>query len=422
MLGRGRLPGKCRPPAAIRAQDEVKAMKLAERMGRIGTETAFEAAARARALEATGRSVIHLEIGEPDYDTPENIREAAKRALDRGATHYTPTVGIPELRAAIAADATARKGFAVTPDRVVVVPGGKPVMFFAILALIDEGDEVIYPDPGFPIYESMARYVGGRAVPCPIRQENGFRLDPDELASLVTKRTKLVIINSPANPTGGVSTRQEIERIADLAREHDLTILADEIYGRILYEGEHVSIASLPGMAERTIVLDGFSKTYAMTGWRLGYAIVPEPLLTPFSRLIVNSVSCTNAATQWAGVEALTGPQDSVDAMVAEFRARRDLIVDGLNAIPGISCLRPAGAFYVFPDISGTGLTGAELADRLLNEGGVSALAGTAFGQVGLHHLRFSYANSREKISEAVRRTGAVVEPLVAARRGAPVR
>jgi aspartate/methionine/tyrosine aminotransferase len=382
-------------------------------MDRIGTETAFEAAARARALEATGRSVIHLEIGEPDFDTPANIREAAKRALDRGATHYTPTVGIPELRAAIAADATARKGFAVTPDRVAVVPGGKPVMFFAILALVDEGDEVIYPDPGFPIYESMASYVGGKAVPCPIRQENGFRLDPDELAALVTPRTRLVILNSPANPTGGVSTRDDLERIAAVARRYDFTILADEIYGRILYEGEHVSIASLPGMAERTIVLDGFSKTYAMTGWRLGYAILPEPLVTPFSRLIVNSVSCTNAATQWAGVEALTGPQSSVDQMVAEFKARRDLIVDGLNAIPGITCLRPSGSFYVFPDISATGLTGDELADRLLNEGGVSALAGTAFGQVGQYHLRFSYANSRENITEALRRTREVVEPLV---------
>ena len=396
-------------------------MKLAERMSRIGTETAFEAAARARAREATGRSVIHLEIGEPDFDTPANIREAAKRALDRGATHYSPTVGIPELRAAIATDATARKGFGVSPDRVVVVPGGKPVMFFAILALVNEGDEVIYPDPGFPIYESMANYVGAVAVPCPIRQENGFRLDPAELASLVTARTKLVIINSPANPTGGVSTRQDLERIAAVAREHDLTVLADEIYGRTLYEGEHVSIASLPGMAERTIVLDGFSKTYAMTGWRLGYAIVPEALVTPFSRLIVNSVSCTNAATQWAGVEALTGPQDAVDAMVAEFKARRDIIVDGLNSIPGITCLRPSGAFYVFPDISATGLTGAELADRLLNEGGVSALAGTAFGHVSVHHLRFSYANSRENIVEAVRRTRAVVEPLVEARNGAAV-
>jgi aspartate/methionine/tyrosine aminotransferase len=389
-------------------------MKLASRMGRIGTETAFEAAARARALEATGRSVIHLEIGEPDFDTPSNIREAAKRALDRGATHYTSTVGIPELRTAIAADATVRKHFAVSPDRVVVVPGGKPVMFFTMLALVEEGDEVIYPDPGFPIYESMINYVGGTAVPCPIRQENAFRLDPAELASLVTPRTKLVIINSPANPTGGVSTREDLEQIAAVAREHDLIVMADEIYGRILYEGEHVSIASLPDMVDRTIILDGFSKTYAMTGWRLGYAIVPEKLLMPFSRLIVNSVSCTSAATQWAGVEALTGPQDAVLAMVEEFRARRDLIVDGLNSIPGVSCLRPSGAFYAFPDISGTGLSGAELADRLLQESGVSALAGTAFGHVGRNHLRFSYANSRENIVEAMKRMRAVVEPLAA--------
>ena len=393
-------------------------MRLAARMDRIGTETAFEAAARARALEATGRSVIHLEIGEPDFDTPANIREAAKRALDEGATHYTPTVGIPELRAAIAADATARKGFAVTPDRVVVTPGGKPVMFFAILALIGDGDEVIYPDPGFPIYESMASYVGGKAVPCPVRQENGFRLDPSELASLVTPRTRLVILNSPANPTGGVSTREDLEQIAAVARDRDLVVLADEIYGRILYEGEHVSIASLPGMAERTIVLDGFSKTYAMTGWRLGYGIVPEALITPFSRLIVNSVSCTNAATQWAGVEALTGPQDSVDAMVAEFRARRDLVVDGLNSIPGVTCLRPAGAFYAFPNIAGTGLTGAELAEKLLKEGGVSVLAGTAFGHVGGDHLRLSYANSRPNLEEAILRMRSVIEPLVSARPG----
>jgi aspartate aminotransferase len=391
-------------------------MRLAAGMDRIGTETAFEAATRARALEATGRSVIHLEIGEPDFDTPANIRQAAQRALDQGATHYTPTVGIPELRAAIAADATIRKGFSVTPDRVVVTPGGKPVMFFAILALVSEGDEVIYPDPGFPIYESMANYVGGKAVPCPIRQENGFRLDPAELATLVTPRTRLLILNSPANPTGGVSTREDMEQIAAVARERDLVVLADEIYGRIIYEGEHVSIASLPGMAERTIVLDGFSKTYAMTGWRLGYGIVPEPLVTPFSRLLVNSVSCTNAATQWAGVEALTGPQDSVDEMVAEFRVRRDLVVAGLNSIPGVTCLLPEGAFYAFPDISGTGLTGAEMADKLLYEGGVSVLAGTAFGHVGRDHLRLSYANSRANLEEALRRMRSVIEPLVAPR------
>ena len=390
-------------------------MRLATRMDRIGTETAFEAAARARALEATGRSVIHLEIGEPDFDTPANISEAAKRAIDEGATHYTPTVGIPQLRQAIAADATARKGFAVSPDRMIVMPGAKPVMFYTMLALIQPGDEVIYPDPGFPIYESMISYVGGTPVPCPIRQENGFRLDPAELARLVTPRTRLIVINSPANPTGGVSTREDLVQIAAVARDHDLTVLADEIYGRILYEGDFFSIASLPGMVDRTIVLDGFSKTYAMTGWRLGYAIVPEQLVTPFSRLIVNSASCTNAATQWAGVEALTGPQDSVDGMVAEFKIRRDLIVDGLNSVRGIKCLRPSGAFYAFPDISATGLAGAELADKLLYEGGVSALAGTAFGQVGRNHLRFSYATSRANIEEAIKRVATVVEPLVAA-------
>jgi len=298
-------------------------MDLAERMSRIGVESAFDVLVRAKALEAQGRSIIHTEIGEPDFATPPHVIEAAKQALDEGWTHYGPTQGLPELREAIAGYISRTRGIAVGPDRVSVVPGGKPIMFFAMLALLEPGDEVIYPDPGFPIYESMANFVGGKAVPCPIRQENGFRLDPAELASLVTARTKLVIINSPANPTGGVSTRQDLERIAAVAREHDLTVLADEIYGRTLYEGEHVSIASLPGMAERTIVLDGFSKTYAMTGWRLGYAIVPEALVTPFSRLIVNSVSCTNAATQWAGVEALTGPQDAVDAMVAEFKARR---------------------------------------------------------------------------------------------------
>jgi aspartate aminotransferase len=392
-------------------------MRLAARMERIGTETAFEAAARARALEAKGRDVIHLEIGEPDFDTPANIREAAKRALDEGFTHYPPAPGLPQLRQAIAADASARKGFRVDPERVIVTPGAKPIMFYALLVLADAGDEVIYPDPGFPIYESMTRYVGATAVPLPIRQENGFRLDPDELASLVTPRTRLLIFNSPANPTGGVLSREDLQRIADIARQRDLVVLADEIYGRILYEGEHVSIASLPGMAERTIVLDGFSKTYAMTGWRLGYGILPEPLVIPFSRLIINSVSGTSAHSQMAAVEALTGPQDEVEAMVAEFRARRDLIVRGLNEIPGFRCLRPSGAFYVFPDVSGTGLDGAELADRLLNESGVSVLAGTAFGRVGRDHLRISYANSQANIATALQRIRALAERLAPADR-----
>ena len=391
-------------------------MHIAQRMDSIGTETAFEAAARARALEATGRDVIHLEVGEPDFDTPDNVRAAAQRALDAGWTHYGPFLGLPALREAIAADATRRKGFPVSADRVVVTPGAKPIMFYAMFALINPGDEVIVPDPGFPIYESMARFAGGVPVPLPIRMRNGFGVDVDELESLVTARTRLLVLNSPANPTGGVLPRAAIERIAEIALRHDLTVLADEIYGRIVYDGEHVSIASLAGMAERTILLDGFSKTYAMTGWRLGYGILPEPLLTPFGRLIINSVSCTSSFSQIAAAEALNGPQDAVDAMIAEFRARRDLVVDGLNAIPGIRCLRPEGAFYVFPDVSGTGLSGSELAERLLREVGVSVLAGTAFGGTGSDHIRISYANSQERIRAALERIRTVVEPLVAAR------
>jgi aspartate aminotransferase len=390
----------------------MRRMRLADRMERLGTETAFEAAARARDLEATGRDVIHLEIGEPDFDTPANIRAAAQRALDDGWTHYGPALGLPVLREAIALDVSKRKRFPVSAEQVVVTPGAKPIMFYAIMALIDEGDEVIYPDPGFPIYESMARFVGATAVPLPLRQKHEFRLDPDELRRLVSPRTRMIIFNSPANPTGGVIPREELEKIAAIAIEHDLVVLADEIYGRIVYEGEHVSIASLPGMAERTIVLDGFSKTYAMTGWRLGYAILPERLVTPFSKLIINSVSCTSAFSQVAAAEALLGPQDEVEAMVREFRARRELVVDGLNAIPGFDCLRPQGAFYVFPDVSGTGLTGAELADKLLYEAGVSVLAGTAFGQVGRDHVRISYANSQAKIRDALDRIRSVVTPL----------
>jgi aspartate aminotransferase len=394
-------------------------MRLAARMSRIGTETAFEAAARARALEATGRSVVHLEIGEPDFDTPAHVRDAAKRALDEGATHYAPFAGIPQLRQAIADDAAARKGFAVTPDRVFVTVGGKGVMLYAILGLVDEGDEVIVPDPGYPIYDSLTRFVGGTAVPIPIRQENDFRLDVDELASLVTPRTRLVVINSPANPTGGVLTRDDIERIAAIAREHDLLVLADEIYSRILYDGaEHVSIASLPGMAERTIVLDGFSKTFAMTGWRLGYAIVPDPLREAYGTLLINTVSGATTFAQVGAVEAIRGPQDAVDAMVAEFLARRDLVVDGLNDIPGIRCARPSGAFYVFPDVSGTGLSGDEMAARLLPEAGVCVLSGTAFGAVGAGHIRISYANSRENLREALERIRGFVAGLGDGARG----
>jgi aspartate/methionine/tyrosine aminotransferase len=388
----------------------MRAMRLARRMESIGTETAFEAAARARALEAEGRSVIHLEIGEPDFDTPANVRAAAKKALDEGVTHYPPFAGVADLRAAIAEDSTARKGFAVDPSQVFVTVGGKGVMVYAILALVDPGDEVIVPDPGYPIYESITRFVGGTPVPIPIRMENEFRLDVDELASLITSRTKLLVINSPANPTGGVLTPNDIERIAELAVRHDLIVLADEIYARILYDGAvHLSIASLPGMTERTIVLDGFSKTYAMTGWRLGYAIVPPALIKAYGTLIINTISGATAFAQVGAIEALRGPQDSIDAMVAEFRARRDLVVDGLNEIPGLRCLRPQGAFYVFPEISATGLTGAQLADRLLHDAGVCVLAGTAFGGLGTNHIRISYANSRENLSEAIRRIDAFV-------------
>ncbi len=383
----------------------MRAMKPAARMDSIGTESAFEVAARARALEATGRSIIHLQIGEPDFDTPKNVREAAKAAIDAGMTHYPPYAGLPDLRAAIAADTTTRRGFAVEPSNVFVTVGGKGVMVYAIMGVVDPGDEVIVPDPGYPIYDSITRFVGGISVPIPIRMENDFRLDVDELASLITPRTKLLVLNSPANPTGGVMTRSDIERVAELALRHDLIVLSDEIYSRILYDGaEQVSIASLPGMQERTIVLDGFSKTYAMTGWRLGYAVVPDWLVKTYSQLIINTISGVTAFAQAGAIEALRGPQDDVDAMVVEFNARRDLIVDGLNAIPGFRCHRPQGAFYVFPEVSGTGLTGAVLADRLLQESGVCVLAGTAFGGVGKDHIRISYANSRENLTEALAR------------------
>jgi aspartate/methionine/tyrosine aminotransferase len=392
-------------------------MRVATRMQTIGTESAFEVSARARALEATGRSIIHLQIGEPDFDTPANVRAAAKAALDAGATHYPPFPGIPRLREAIAADATARKGFAVEPSNVFVTVGGKGVMLYAILGLVDPGDDVLVPDPGYPIYESLTRFVGGTPIPVPIRMENDFRLDVDELASLVTPRTRGLVINSPANPTGGVLTRGDLERIADLAIRHDLWVLADEIYGRILYDGaEHVSIASLPGMAERTIVLDGFSKTFAMTGWRMGYAIVPDALVKTYGQLIINTISGVATFAQEGAVEALNGPQGDVDAMVVEFRARRDLIVDGLNAIPGVECRKPVGAFYVFPSIAGVGLSGADLAERLLQDAGVCVLPGSAFGQYGDDHIRISYANSQANLTEALGRIRALVEPLVAAR------
>jgi aspartate/methionine/tyrosine aminotransferase len=382
-------------------------VKLASRMDRMGTETAFEAAARARALEATGRDVIHLEIGEPDFDTPRHISEAAARGvLDEGMTHYTPAAGIAPLREAIAADVKRWKGIDTSPEHVVVTPGAKPIMFYAMLALVEDGDEVIYPNPGFPIYESMARYAGGTAVPAPLREEHDFRMDVAEVESLVTPRTKVIIFNSPHNPTGSTLSADDIRQIARIAIEHDLVVLADEIYGRLQYEGELLSIATLPGMAERTITLDGFSKTFAMTGWRLGYGIVPEWLVPSFSRLVINSVSCTNAFAQAGAVAALTGPQDEPMRFREEFIARRGLIVEGLNAIPGVSCVMPHGAFYAFPNVSSFGRSSVEIADHLLYDAGVCGLAGTSFGSYGEGYLRFSYANSRENIGRALERIG----------------
>ncbi len=378
-------------------------MKFAQRMSRLGTETAFEVLARARALEAQGREVIHLEIGEPDFDTPEHIIEAGCNALRHGATHYTPSAGIPELREAIARDASARRGVSYDADDVVVTPGGKPVMFFTMLALVDEGDEVIYPNPGFPIYESMIDFAGGTAVPIQLEEARDFSLDVEKLCALVNERTRLIILNSPHNPTGGILTRAELEAIAETVRRFpDLYILSDEIYSRMIYEGEHASIAALPGMRERTIVLDGFSKIYAMTGWRLGYGLFPAELAPAVARLMTNSNSCTNAATQLAGVAALTGPQGEAEAMVAEFKRRRDLIVRGLNTIPGITCKMPHGAFYVFPNITGLDMTSREVADLLLYGGGVATLAGTAFGRFGEGYIRLSYANSTENIEKAL--------------------
>ena len=386
-------------------------MRFADRMDRLGTETAFEVLVRAKALEAKGIDVVHLEIGEPDFDTPENVVEAGCQALKGGWTHYGPSAGQPDLRSAIA-DYINRRGTAYVPEQVVVTPGGKPVMFFVLLALLQEGDEAIYPDPGFPIYKSMIDFSGATAVPVQLREVNDFRLDVDELARLITPRTRLLIVNSPANPTGGVLERSDLEAIARLAVEHDLVVLSDEIYAEILYEGEHHSIAALPGMQDRTVVLDGFSKTYAMTGWRLGYGLMPKELAGHVNKLMVNSVSCTASAVQRAGLEALTGPQEEVRAMVEAFRLRRSLVVDGLNAIPAVSCVEPKGAFYAFPNISRTGLSSKAFADRLLDEFGVAALAGTSFGAHGEGYLRLSYANSEENLGKALGRIEACVRSL----------
>ncbi len=377
---------------------------LADRMALLGTETAFEVLAKAKALEADGRSIIHLEIGEPDFDTPAHIKEAAVRALRDGYTHYTPAAGLPEVRAAIAESVGALRGIAVQPDEVVVTPGAKPIMFFLMMALINPGDEVIYPDPGFPIYESVARFVGGRAVPWVLSEERQFRADPDALRALITPRTKLIILNSPHNPAAGVLSRADLAAVAEIVRGRPITVLADEIYGRILYEGAFASLASFPEVRPQTVILDGFSKTYAMTGWRLGYGVMRRELAARITQLMVNSNSCTAAFTQMAGLAALRGPQECVAEMVAEFRRRRDVIVAGLSALPGVTCLRPEGAFYVFPNVRTVDRDTARLQDYLLRQAGVAVLSGTAFGAHGSGYLRLSYANSVEAINEALRR------------------
>jgi aspartate aminotransferase len=381
-------------------------LQLARRMSRLGTETAFEVLNRARALERQGKSIIHLEIGEPDFDTPANVIEAGVDALHKGWTHYGPSAGLPELRQTIADYVGRTRGVKVTPEEVVVVPGGKPIIFFTILALIDEGDEVIYPNPGFPIYESMIHYVGGKPVPIRLREDRDFSLNVNEITSLITDRTKLIILNSPHNPTGGVMDRGDVEQVARAIGDRNILVLSDEIYSRLLFEGEHFSMMSVPGMQERTILLDGFSKTYAMTGWRMGYGVMRPDLAAQVTRLMTNSNSCTASFTQMAGIEALRGDQASVEHMCQEFKQRRDMFVAGLNKIKGFSCRMPKGAFYTFPNITQTGWKSKPLADALLEQAGVAALSGTAFGEFGEGYLRFSVANSTANLQQALDQIG----------------
>jgi len=379
-------------------------LRLAQRMFRLGTETAFEVLAKARALEAKGKDIVHLEIGEPDFDTPANIVEAAVDALHKGFTHYGPSAGLPELRKAIADEVGATRHTRVSPDEVVVVPGGKPIIFFTLLALVEKGDEVIYPNPGFPIYESMIEFLGAKAVPIRLREEMEFRLDTKELKSLINEHTKLIILNSPQNPTGGVLTQSDVAEIAAIVTEHDVMVLSDEIYSRLIFEGDHHSLFSYDDLRDRVILLDGFSKTYAMTGWRMGYGVMRADLAQQFARLMTNSNSCTASFTQKAGIEAIRGPQASVDAMTAEFRRRRDYFAARIKGIKGFRCCLPKGAFYMFPNITGTGWKSKPLADALLEETGVAVLSGTAFGAYGEGYLRFSIANSLENIGKALDR------------------
>jgi len=382
----------------------ISELRLAKRMSRLGTETAFEVLVKARALERQGKHIVHLEIGEPDFDTPANIVNAAVDALHKGWTHYGPSAGLPDLRQAIADDVSHSRGVPVSADEVVVVPGGKPIIFFTIMALVEEEDEVIYPNPGFPIYESMIHFMGAKAVPIRLREELDFRLDVNELADLINDRTRLIILNSPQNPTGGVLSQRDVRDIVDAIGDREITILSDEIYSRLIFEGEHHSIMSLPGFKERTILLDGFSKTYAMTGWRMGYGVMRSDLANHISRLMTNSNSCTASFTQVAGIEAVRGDQASVEKMRQEFQHRRDVFVAGLNKIKGFSCRLPKGAFYTFPNISKTGWKSKKLADALLDQAGVAGLSGTAFGDYGEGYLRFSVANSIENLQAALER------------------
>jgi len=391
------------PSAAMPATTQFE-LRLASRMSRLGTETAFEVLNRARALEKQGKDIVHLEIGEPDFDTPANVIDAGVNALRKGWTHYGPAAGLPDLRQTIAEYVSRTRKVPVAAEEVVVVPGGKPIIFFTILALVDEGDEVIYPNPGFPIYESMINYVGGHAIPIPLREERDFSVDVKELASLITERTRLIILNSPHNPTGGVLTKRDILDIADAIGDRNIMVLSDEIYSRLIFEGEDFSIMSVPGFKDRTILLDGFSKTYAMTGWRMGYGVMRPDLATHVTRLMTNSNSCTASFTQIAGIEALRGDQTSVDKMNAEFKHRRDVFVAGLNKIKGFSCRMPKGAFYAFPNITKTGWPSKKLADAMLEQAGVACLAGTAFGEYGEGYLRFSVANSLENLNKALAR------------------
>ena len=373
-------------------------------MARLGTETAFEVLAKARALEAKGRDIVHLEIGEPDFDTPENVVAAGIDALKKGWTHYTPSGGLPLLREVVAEDVSRSRGVKVTPEEVVIVPGGKPTIFFTFMSLVEEGDEVIYPNPGFPIYESLTHFLGAKSVPLHLKEDQDFRLDVNELADRITDRTRLIVLNSPHNPTGGVLEKQDVRDIAAAIGDREIMVLSDEIYSRLIFEGEHHSIMSLDGWKDRTIMLDGFSKTYAMTGWRLGYCVMRSDLAQHFSRLMTNSNSCTAAFTQVAGIEAVRGEQESVNNMCREFKRRRDRFVERINKIPGFTCRVPKGAFYTFPSIAKTGWTAKKMADALLEQAGVACLAGTAFGAFGEGHLRFSIANSMENLEKALDR------------------